>query len=90
MFRTLHEFKTYIVNFFEQIIVNSEEEDLIYYESFKMLNFVEKIFGEVLKTEEGGFDITDEILSTYQGTLLEFAEGIEDTLIVEHVKALLS
>lgn len=89
-FNTLSEFKACLVKFFRDIIVSSQDENLEYYESFKMLNFIEKVFHEITENEDSCFDMTDEIIKAYTESLVEFTKNMDIDIIKKHVKFLLS
>ncbi|KCZ77001.1 hypothetical protein H311_01994 [Anncaliia algerae PRA109] len=89
-FTSLMEFKNYLIDFFKQIIVNASDESLEYYESFKMINFVERIFNEIPKPEDSCLDMTDEIIALYTESLLDFIEGNDNETLRKYVYTLLS
>lgn len=70
--------------------MNSTDENLEYYESFKMINFIERMFNEIPKPEDNCLDMTDEIISLYTESLLEFVEGIDNETIRKHISNLFS
>lgn len=89
-FNSLSELKACLINFFKEIIISAPDENLEYYESFKMLNFIEKIFQEVNDNEENCFDMTDEIIKVYSKSLLEFTKDMDIDIVKRHVEFLLS
>lgn len=89
-FNSLSEFKACLIDFFKNIIISAPDENLEYYESFKMLNFIERVFQEVNENEESCFDMTDEIIKVYSESLLEFTKDIDIDVIKKHVEFLLS
>lgn len=89
-FNSLTELKACLIEFFKEIIVSAPEENLEYYESFKMLGFIDRVFQEVNENEENCFDMTDEIIKAYSELLTEFTKDMDIGIVKSHVNFLLS
>ncbi|KAF7684766.1 hypothetical protein TCON_0065 [Astathelohania contejeani] len=86
--KSLTEFKHRLFETFVRKAKQYHEETIHYWESVKIIKFINKIFTEIDDYEiEREFDFTDDIIKIYSKSLEEYVDGIP--LIDEYVKYVL-